>query len=100
MQKAGHYWGWSLWEDQFTECIYTWLFPNCESLIRILSHNLILVRDLWQLMCYVSSTMLVLMHPYALPFRQENIASDHITRFPQFSKTMSRIAGLMVDLFS
>ncbi|KAF4258977.1 hypothetical protein LV164_006054 [Aspergillus fumigatus] len=28
MQKAGHYWGWSLWEDQFTECIYTWLFPN------------------------------------------------------------------------
>ncbi|EAL92547.1 Rho GTPase Rho 2, putative [Aspergillus fumigatus A1163] len=48
MQKAGHYWGWSLWEDQFTECIYTWLFPNCESLIRILSHNLILVPTVFE----------------------------------------------------
>ncbi|RHZ74435.1 Rho GTPase [Aspergillus turcosus] len=28
MQKAGHYWGWCLREDQFTECIHAWLFSN------------------------------------------------------------------------
>jgi hypothetical protein len=44
---------------------------------------------------YVSTHASLMRFPFA-----RNIASDRITRSPQYSKTMLRIAELMVDLFS